>query len=74
MKMAMRVCLRMLKMGFEPDNYTCNTLIHGFVKMGLYDKARVVYNQMNGWGLQPDVITYHIMISNYCRKGNWIVL
>ncbi|KAJ0098948.1 hypothetical protein Patl1_19898 [Pistacia atlantica] len=70
MKMAMRVYLRMLKTGCEPDSYSCNTLIHGFVTMGLFDKGWVVFNQMIEWGLQPNMVTYHIIISNYCRDRN----
>ncbi|KAL4625154.1 hypothetical protein ACB092_05G004000 [Castanea dentata] len=69
MKMAMRVFLRMLKTDCEPDNYTYNTLIHGFLKLGLFDKGRLVYKQMAGWGMQPDAVTNHLFISKYCREG-----
>ncbi|KAJ6708233.1 PENTATRICOPEPTIDE REPEAT-CONTAINING PROTEIN 1 MITOCHONDRIAL [Salix viminalis] len=69
MKMAMRVYFRMLKNGYDPDICTCNTLIYGFSKMGLFDKAWVLYNLMNDWGIQPNEVTYSIMIHNYCKKG-----
>lgn len=38
-EMTMRVYLRMLKTSCEPDTYTCNTLIHGFAKVDLFDKT-----------------------------------
>ncbi|KAH8510226.1 hypothetical protein H0E87_007963 [Populus deltoides] len=69
MKMALRVYFRMLKNGYDPDICTCNTLIYGFSKMGLFDKAWVLYNLMNDLGIQPNEVTYSIMIHNYCKKG-----
>ena len=69
MKMAMRVFLRMLKTDCELDNCTYNTLIHGFLKLGLFDKGWLVYKQMAGWGIQPDAVTNHLFISKYCREG-----
>ncbi|KAK9292817.1 hypothetical protein L1049_020797 [Liquidambar formosana] len=67
MKMAMRVFLRMLKRGCDPDTYTYNTLIHGFFKLGLFDKGWLLYDWMVELGLQPNMVTYHIMISRYCK-------
>lgn len=67
MKMALRLLFRMLKLGCEPDNYTYNTLINGFLNLGLFDKGWVLHNMMEESGLKPDVVTYQIMISKYCR-------
>ncbi|KAJ6759907.1 hypothetical protein OIU79_024887 [Salix purpurea] len=54
MKMAMRVYFRMLKKGCDPDICTYNTLIHGFLKMGLFDKAWVLCGTlMSDLGIQP---------------------
>ncbi|CAK7329137.1 unnamed protein product [Dovyalis caffra] len=69
MKMAMRVYFRMLKTGCDPDVSTYNTLIHGFLKMGLFDKAWVLWNMMNGLGIQANEVTYNLMICNYCKQG-----
>ena len=69
MKMAMRVYFRMLKKGCDPDNCTYNTLIHGFLKMGLFDKAWVLWNLMSDLGIQPNEVTYNLMICYYCKQG-----
>ncbi|KAJ6340341.1 hypothetical protein OIU77_008157 [Salix suchowensis] len=69
MKMAMRVYFRMLKKGCDPDIWTYNTLIHGFLKMGLFDKAWVLWNLMSDLGIQPDEVTYNLMICYYCKQG-----
>ncbi|KAK9206123.1 hypothetical protein WN943_016396 [Citrus x changshan-huyou] len=29
---------------------------------------------MTDWGLQPNVVTHHIMISHYCSKGKVVAL
>uniref|UniRef100_A0A6N2LWZ5 Pentacotripeptide-repeat region of PRORP domain-containing protein n=1 Tax=Salix viminalis TaxID=40686 RepID=A0A6N2LWZ5_SALVM len=44
----------MLKKGCDPDICTYNTLIHGFLKMGLFDKAWVLWNLMSDLGIQPN--------------------
>uniref|UniRef100_A0A6N2KT46 Pentacotripeptide-repeat region of PRORP domain-containing protein n=1 Tax=Salix viminalis TaxID=40686 RepID=A0A6N2KT46_SALVM len=69
MKMAMRVYFRMLKKGCDPDICTYNTLIHGFLKMGLFDKAWVLWNLMSDLGIQPNEFTYNLMICYYCKQG-----
>ncbi|KAB5541803.1 hypothetical protein DKX38_014777 [Salix brachista] len=68
MKMAMRVYFRMLKKGCDPDICTYNTLIHGFLKMGLFDKAWVLWNLMSDLGIQPNEVTYNLMICYYCKQ------
>ncbi|KAK6926392.1 Pentatricopeptide repeat [Dillenia turbinata] len=67
MRMAMRVFLRMLKTGCEPDGDTYYTLIHGFVKLRLADKGRIKWNKMAERGLQPDLVANHIM--KHCEEG-----
>ncbi|KAJ6373927.1 hypothetical protein OIU78_029590 [Salix suchowensis] len=69
MKMAMRVYFRMLKKGCDPNICTYNTLIHGFLKMGLFDKAWVLWNLMSDLGIQPNEVTYNLMICYYCKQG-----
>ncbi|KAM7262915.1 hypothetical protein ACFE04_000598 [Oxalis oulophora] len=68
MKMAMRVYLRMLKTGCDPDGYTKNIIFHGFMKVGLFDKGLLFYNNL-GQGMVPDAMTCQIMISKYCQDG-----
>jgi pentatricopeptide repeat protein len=69
MKMAMRVYFRMLKKGCDPDICTYNTLIHGFLKMGLFDKAWALWSLMSDSGIQPNEVTYNLMICYYCKQG-----
>ncbi|XP_034892951.1 pentatricopeptide repeat-containing protein At5g62370-like isoform X2 [Populus alba] len=69
MKMAMRVYFRMLKKGCDPDICTYNTLIHGFLKMGLFDKAWVLWSLMSDSRIQPNEVTYNLMICYYCKQG-----
>ncbi|KAL3837897.1 hypothetical protein ACJIZ3_022488 [Penstemon smallii] len=64
MKMAMRLFIRMLKMGYDPDNYTYNTLIHGFVNLGMFSKGWFLHNKMS----KPNSVTYQIMLNKYCTQ------
>ncbi|CAA2967641.1 Hypothetical predicted protein [Olea europaea subsp. europaea] len=64
MKTAMRLFLRMLKVGCEPDNYTYNTLIHGFVHLGLFDKAWLLYKKKVNCGLKPNMTVYLLMLGS----------
>ncbi|KAK4350736.1 hypothetical protein RND71_030049 [Anisodus tanguticus] len=63
----MMVFLRMLKLGCEPDKYTYNTLINGFLNLGVFDKGWVLHQQMVEFGLEPDVVSYQLMIGKYCK-------
>ena len=74
MKMAMQVFLRMLKTDCELHNYTYNTLIHGFLQLGLFDKGWLVYKQMAGWGMQPDAVIITFFSVSTAGKGKLIVL
>ncbi|KZV29405.1 pentatricopeptide repeat-containing protein-like [Dorcoceras hygrometricum] len=66
MKMAMRLFMRMLKMGCAPDTYTYNTLIYGFLNLGMFSKGWLLYNKMVDSGLKPNLVTYQIMLNKYC--------
>ncbi|CAN8251896.1 unnamed protein product [Cochlearia groenlandica] len=70
MAMAMRLYSRMVDKCCELDTYIFNTLIHGFVKLGMLDKGRVVFSQMVKKGVRSNAFTYHIIIGSYCKEGN----
>ncbi|CAE6254776.1 unnamed protein product [Arabidopsis arenosa] len=70
MTMAMRLYLRMVERSCELDPCIFNTLIHGFMKLGMLDKGRVMFSQMIKRGVQSNVFTYHVMIGSYCKEGN----
>lgn len=72
MKMATRVFFRMLKTGCEPDTFTFNTMINGFLKLGLRRECYWMYNKMIDLGNEPNAVTNHIMIRNLCREGNLV--
>lgn len=38
-----------------------------------WEKARKVFEQMQGNGCQPDVVTYTALISSYERGGQWLL-
>ncbi|KAM3301751.1 hypothetical protein P3S67_016253 [Capsicum chacoense] len=67
MTTAMMVFFRMMKLGCEPDKYTYNTLINGFMSLGMFDKGWVLHGQMAQFGFEPDAVSYQIMIVNYCK-------
>nr|GMD94168.1 pentatricopeptide repeat-containing protein At5g62370 [Ipomoea batatas] len=67
MRMAMRLFYRMLKTGCQPDNYTYNTLMHGFLNLGMLEKIPVLHHQMEELRLKLNVVSYQIMISKCCK-------
>ncbi|KAI3794949.1 hypothetical protein L1987_37590 [Smallanthus sonchifolius] len=46
-----------------------NVLIDGAIKCGKFDTARRLFHDLSVKGLQPDVRTYTMMISSFCRRG-----
>ncbi|KAJ6411325.1 hypothetical protein OIU84_007980, partial [Salix udensis] len=39
------------------------------MRMGLFDKAWVLWNLMSDLGIQPNEVTYNLMICYYCKQG-----
>ncbi|KAK7395944.1 hypothetical protein VNO78_16572 [Psophocarpus tetragonolobus] len=62
---------RMRQFRCNPDTQSYNTLIHALCRVGKFDKARYLLQQMElpGFRCPPDTFTYTILISAYCRHG-----
>ncbi|XP_061372200.1 pentatricopeptide repeat-containing protein At1g77405 [Gastrolobium bilobum] len=62
---------RMKQFYCRPDVYAYNTLIYVLCRVGNFNKARFLFEQMELPGFQcpPDIFTYTILISSYCRYG-----
>lgn len=68
---AVRCFYRMKQFGCKPDVYAYNAVILALCRVGMFDKARFLLNQMElpGFWCSPDTYTYTIMISSYCKYG-----
>ncbi|KAL6562130.1 hypothetical protein OROGR_003137 [Orobanche gracilis] len=58
-----------LKHRFEPDVILYTSLVHGWCKAGVIEKAEEVFRDMKEAGIKPNVYTYSIMIDALCRCG-----
>ncbi|CAI8594977.1 unnamed protein product [Vicia faba] len=70
-KEALLTFYRMRQFGCKPDTQAYNALINAMCSVGDFTKARHLLQQMElpGFHSPPDVFTYTIMISSYCRYG-----
>ncbi|KAI5441503.1 pentatricopeptide repeat-containing protein At1g77405 [Lathyrus oleraceus] len=70
-KEALLTFYRMRQFGCKPDVQAYNALINAMCSVGDFTKARHLLQQMElpGFHSPPDVFTYTIMISSYCRYG-----
>ncbi|KAI4389759.1 hypothetical protein MLD38_001951 [Melastoma candidum] len=68
---AVRCFYRMKQLGCKPDVYAYNAVILALCRVGMFDKARFLLNQMElpGFRCPADTYTYTIMISSYCKYG-----
>ncbi|KAL5559162.1 hypothetical protein UlMin_035373 [Ulmus minor] len=53
----------------KPSVVLYNILINGFVKFAQNDQAFELYNQMIRDRVKPDVFTFNILLSSYCRNS-----
>ncbi|KAK2432563.1 pentatricopeptide repeat-containing protein [Trifolium repens] len=70
-KEALLLFYRMRQFGCKPDVQAYNALINAMCSVGNFTKARHLLQQMElpGFHSPPDVFTYTILISFYCRYG-----
>ncbi|CAK8564812.1 unnamed protein product [Lathyrus sativus] len=70
-KEALLTFYRMRQFGCKPDVQAYNALINALCSVGDFTKARHLLQQMElpGFHSPPDVFTYTVMISSYCRYG-----
>ncbi|CAN6679340.1 unnamed protein product [Malus baccata var. baccata] len=68
---ALAAFYRMKQFHCKPDVYAYNTIIYALCRVGNFNKARFLLEQMElpGFRCPPDVFTYTILISSYCRYG-----
>ncbi|XP_070051559.1 pentatricopeptide repeat-containing protein At5g57250, mitochondrial [Nicotiana tomentosiformis] len=58
------------KIKYPFDNFVCSFVIHGFLSVGKAELAVEFFeNAVNSGCLKPNVITYTILVSAYCRLG-----
>ncbi|KAK8671948.1 hypothetical protein V6N13_038529 [Hibiscus sabdariffa] len=60
---------RMKQFHCKPDVVAYNMIIHALCRVGNFNKARFLLEQMElpGFRCPPDVFTYTILISSYCK-------
>ncbi|KAK6277282.1 hypothetical protein POUND7_017605 [Theobroma cacao] len=60
---------RMKQFRCKPDVFAYNMIIHALCRVGNFNKARFLLEQMElpGFICPPDVYTYTILISSYCK-------
>ncbi|WCJ43015.1 Pentatricopeptide repeat (PPR) superfamily protein [Euphorbia peplus] len=60
---------RMKQYHCKPDVYAYNTIIYALCRVGNFQKARFLFEQMElpGFRCPPDTFTYTILISAYCK-------
>ncbi|CAM8994889.1 unnamed protein product [Rhodiola kirilowii] len=67
---ALKVFDKMRKMiDGKPNVAVYNMLIHGFVKRMEHERAVELYHRMLKDRVKPDVYTFNILISSYCRNS-----
>ncbi|GAY52122.1 hypothetical protein CUMW_139510 [Citrus unshiu] len=68
---ALATFYRMKQFRCRPDVYAYNVVINALCRVGNFNKARFLLEQMElpGFRCPPDVYTYTILISSYCKYG-----
>ncbi|XP_022768127.1 pentatricopeptide repeat-containing protein At1g77405 [Durio zibethinus] len=68
-KEALACFYRMKQFHCKPDVFAYNTIIHALCRVGNFNKARFLLEQMElpGFRCPPDLYTYTILISSYCK-------
>ncbi|XP_051121951.1 pentatricopeptide repeat-containing protein At1g77405 isoform X2 [Andrographis paniculata] len=68
---ALSAFYRMKQFGCKPDVCSYNNVIYALCRVGLFKKAKFLFEQMQlpGFRCPPDVFTYTILISSHCRHA-----
>ncbi|KAM2057028.1 hypothetical protein ACFX16_029768 [Malus domestica] len=59
----------MLIKGLMADTHSYNVLITGHFKVKSIDQAVMLFLEMSGRGLVPDIVTYTTLIDGFCKQG-----
>ncbi|URE23106.1 hypothetical protein MUK42_07327 [Musa troglodytarum] len=58
------------KFKYEPDEKTYAILIYGWCKVNRHEMAQRFLNEMVDHGLEPNVVTYNILLNGICRRAS----
>lgn len=58
------------KFKYEPDEKTYAILIYGWCKVNRHEMAQRFLNEMVDRGLEPNVVTYNILLNGICRRAS----
>lgn len=58
------------KHGFLPDTKMYTILIYGWCKIGRIDMAEKFLKDMVGRGIEPNVVTYNVLLNGVCRRAS----
>ncbi|KAE8021384.1 hypothetical protein FH972_007278 [Carpinus fangiana] len=58
------------KHGFLPDTKMYTILIYGWCKIGRIDMGEKFLNDMVGRGIEPNVVTYNVLLNGVCRRAS----
>ncbi|OMP08437.1 hypothetical protein COLO4_06474 [Corchorus olitorius] len=58
------------KSGFRVDSKMYTILISGWCKIGRIDMAERFFNEMMEKGMEPNVVTYNVILNGICRRAS----
>ncbi|XP_029118619.1 pentatricopeptide repeat-containing protein At2g13420, mitochondrial isoform X1 [Elaeis guineensis] len=58
------------KFKYEPDEKTYTILIYGWCKVNRHEMAQKFLKEMVDRGLEPNVVTYNVLLNGICRKAS----
>ncbi|GMI71156.1 hypothetical protein like AT5G65820 [Hibiscus trionum] len=58
------------KYGFRVDSKMYTILISGWCKIGIIDKAERFLDEMMERGMEPNLVTYNVMLNGVCRRAS----
>ncbi|GAB2287575.1 hypothetical protein Dimus_021947 [Dionaea muscipula] len=60
---------KMMKLGWEPDGVTYNTLLNGLIANGRWRQMAELVDKIMVDGFSPDLVTYGTLVKWLCRRG-----
>ncbi|PKI48504.1 hypothetical protein CRG98_031126 [Punica granatum] len=65
---ALRLLSRMKKENCSPNQHSYNMVLKMLIRIGRFDRAEEVWNNMGKSGFYPSVSTYAVMVHGLCQK------
>ncbi|VVA21311.1 PREDICTED: signal recognition [Prunus dulcis] len=66
---ARKLWFEMIEKGYRPNKFTYNTMIHGFCKIGNFERAKILFKEMCGGGHKETRVSYNAMMTGLCLHG-----